>query len=106
VPDERIEKWKRWIDGSIKNNVLTMHLHRHAWRELAAVLEKNPGLPESYWWRDAELVAGVAGTRPHRGREVEDAERMVNSDPHPDLTALYVTPALPRERAMCVDGAI
>jgi hypothetical protein len=50
VADQRIEKWTRWIDGTIKNNVLTMHLHRHAWRELASILEQNPGLPESYWW--------------------------------------------------------
>ena len=50
MADQRIEKWTRWIDGSIKNNVLAMHLHRDAWREVAAILEQNPGLPESYWW--------------------------------------------------------
>jgi hypothetical protein len=50
VADQRIEKWTRWIDGVIKNNVLAMHLHRHAWREVAEILERNPGLPESYWW--------------------------------------------------------
>lgn len=50
MADQRIEKWQYWIDGTIKNSVLTMHLHRDAWREVAAMLEANGQLPESYWW--------------------------------------------------------
>jgi hypothetical protein len=26
VPDEQIEKWTRWVEGSIEANVFTMHL--------------------------------------------------------------------------------
>jgi AbiU2 len=50
VADERIEKWTRWIDGTIKNNVLTMHLHRETWRTLERTVAGNEALPESYWW--------------------------------------------------------
>jgi hypothetical protein len=50
MADERIEKWTRWIDGTIKTNVLTMHLHRETWRTLERTLAENEALPESYWW--------------------------------------------------------
>ncbi len=50
MTDLRIAKWKRWIEGTIYNNVLTMHLQRHAWREVAAIIENNGQLPASYWW--------------------------------------------------------
>ena len=48
--DLRLAKWNGWIDGTVKSNVLTMHLHRHAWEEVTAILQANPDLPESYWW--------------------------------------------------------
>jgi AbiU2 len=51
MTDQRIEKWTRWIDGTIKNNVITMHLQRHAWREVSKILQDNGQLPESYWWQ-------------------------------------------------------
>jgi hypothetical protein len=51
VADQRIEKWTRWIDGTIKDNVLTMHLQRKTWRDVSAILEENGQLPESYWWK-------------------------------------------------------
>jgi hypothetical protein len=50
MTDHRIEKWTRWIDGSIKNDVLTMHLHRDAWRTVAEILDAHGHLPPSYWW--------------------------------------------------------
>lgn len=50
MTDQRIEKWTRWMDGTIKNNVLTMHLHRHAWREMSGIATRHGHLPESYWW--------------------------------------------------------
>jgi hypothetical protein len=49
--DQRIEKWKRWIDGPIKSDVLTMHLQRDAYRTVSEMLAENAdNLPESYWW--------------------------------------------------------
>jgi hypothetical protein len=59
MSDPRIEKWTRWCDGMIKNNVLTMHLQRAAWREVAQILEDHGDLPESYWW---ELMRDTYGT--------------------------------------------
>ena len=32
------------MDGTIKNNVLTMYLRRHAWQEVSAILADNPDL--------------------------------------------------------------
>jgi hypothetical protein len=48
--DRRIAKWKGWCEGTIHHNVMTMNLHRHAWMEVAALLQRNDDLPESYWW--------------------------------------------------------
>lgn len=50
MTDQRIEKWVGWIEGIIKDNVLTMHLHRLVWREVSGMLAANSDLPESYWW--------------------------------------------------------
>src|SRR3954447_24957129 len=50
MANQRVQKWSNWIDGPIKNNVLSMHLHRHAWREVAGMLEgREEELPVSYW---------------------------------------------------------
>jgi hypothetical protein len=50
VTDQRIEKWTRWIEGTIRSNVLTMHLQRDAWRDVSDILQRNGQLPDSYWW--------------------------------------------------------
>jgi hypothetical protein len=50
MADHRIDKWTGWIDGRIKTNVLTMHLHRDAWGKVTNILQKNGQLPDSYWW--------------------------------------------------------
>jgi hypothetical protein len=50
VTDQRIEKWRRWIDGQMQNEIVTMHLHRATWRRVQAIIEHNGQLPESYWW--------------------------------------------------------
>jgi hypothetical protein len=47
---QRIEKWRRWIDGPIKASVITMNHHRQIWNGLGEVLRANPSLPESAWW--------------------------------------------------------
>lgn len=57
--DDRIAKWTRWIEGQIKNEVLTMHLHRHAWQEIRNVVHENGTLPDSYWW---EYFFDIYGT--------------------------------------------
>ncbi len=46
----RIDKWKRWCEGTFNNNVLTMYLQRYAWREVVKILQDHGQLPDSYWW--------------------------------------------------------
>jgi hypothetical protein len=48
---QRIEKWRRWMDGPIKASVITMNHHRQLWRGLADVIENNGSLPPSAWWQ-------------------------------------------------------
>jgi hypothetical protein len=74
VTDQRIDKWTRWIDGTIKNNVLAMHLQRDTWREVSDILQRNGQLPDSYWWefmRDTYATTQAVAVRrqadTHRG---------------------------------------
>jgi hypothetical protein len=39
---ERIEKWRGWIDGQIKDEVITMHLHRDTWSQTQTIIAANP----------------------------------------------------------------
>ncbi len=49
---QRIAKWKRWIDGPIKNDMFSMHLQRDCWLKVGKMLSQNAErLPESYWWQ-------------------------------------------------------
>lgn len=78
MADQRIEKWTRWCDGTIKNNVLTMHLHRDAWREVSKIIEDHGELPDSYWWEfmlDTYVVTQAVAVRRQ-------------ADTHPDVASL------------------
>ena len=50
MSDQRIEKWRRWCDGPIKDDVITMHARRFVWQQLQDMLKANTDLPTSYWW--------------------------------------------------------
>lgn len=50
MTESQFMRWTTWIDGTIKNEFLTMHLHRYAWQEVTKLVEDNAGLPDSYWW--------------------------------------------------------
>jgi hypothetical protein len=63
---QRIAKWRRWIDGTIKSNVSTMQLRRDTWIEVSKIVEENDQLPVSYWWEfmaDTYIVTQVAAVR-------------------------------------------
>jgi hypothetical protein len=79
MADQRIDKWTRWIDGTIKNNVLTMHLQRDAYRKVADILGANADdLPDSYWWefmRDTYATTQAVAVRRQ-------------ADTHPDVASL------------------
>ena len=51
MDDPRIVKWTGWCENTIKDNVLTMYLHRDTWREVSKIIEDNGQLPDSYWWQ-------------------------------------------------------
>jgi hypothetical protein len=50
MTDERVEKWRRWIDGQMKPEILTMHLYRDTWQQVQEIIRVNGSLPDSYWW--------------------------------------------------------
>jgi hypothetical protein len=78
VTDLRIAKWKRWCEGTIYNNVLTMDLHRHVWNEAGEIIEGNAELPDSYWWefmRDTYATTQAVAVRRQ-------------ADTHPDAASL------------------
>ena len=47
---QRIEKWTGWIDGQIKNEIMSMHLHLDTWEQVQELIKNNGQLPDSYWW--------------------------------------------------------
>jgi hypothetical protein len=79
MANQRIEKWTRWMDGTIKSNVMTMHLHRDAYRKVSEMLTANAdNLPESYWWefmRDTYATTQAVAVRRQ-------------ADAHPDVASL------------------
>lgn len=50
MTDSRIQKWLRWLEDEIQPEVMTMNLHRHVFREVGAIVERNATLPPSYWF--------------------------------------------------------
>jgi hypothetical protein len=50
MADSRIEKWRRWCAGRIRDDILTMHLHRHVFREVGEITKANSDLPASYFF--------------------------------------------------------
>ena len=52
MDDPRIEKWHRWFEQGITDDVYTMHLERFAWKRMEEIVNGNPALngTESYLW--------------------------------------------------------
>jgi hypothetical protein len=93
VVAQRIDKWTSWLDGTIKNNVLSMYLHRDVWREVSDMLRQRGNLPDSYWWdfmRDTYATTQAAAVRRQADRQ-DDAASLANliaevRDEAPNLT--------------------
>lgn len=79
MTDQRIAKWTGWIDGTIRSNVMTMHLQRDAYRKVSEMLGANAeNLPESYWW---EFMRDTYGT-------TQAVAVRRQADTHPDVASL------------------
>jgi hypothetical protein len=52
VTDDRIEKWRHWLERGISNDVYGMNLRRFAWKRIEEIARANPavGKTESYYW--------------------------------------------------------
>jgi hypothetical protein len=52
MTDPRIEKWRRWFEQGITDDIYTMHLERFAWERMEEIVNSNPALKgtESYLW--------------------------------------------------------
>ena len=52
MTDERVEKWKDWLEKGISNDVYSMHLQRDTWRRMHEIVDENVSLKEvtSYFW--------------------------------------------------------
>jgi hypothetical protein len=75
---QRIEKWRRWIDGPIKASVITMNHHRQIWRGLTEVIAAHGALPDSaYWQHYFDLYADMQAMAVRR-----------QADLHPDVASL------------------
>ncbi len=50
-PDSKIEMWTRWIEGTIRSEVLTMHHHQAVYRRVAEIVNtREPKLPDSLFF--------------------------------------------------------
>lgn len=52
MSDERIEKWKHWLEEGISGDVYSMHLQRFAWKRMHEIVDENEQLKatSSYFW--------------------------------------------------------
>jgi hypothetical protein len=68
-----VSNWLRWLEAEIHPEVMTMNLHRHVFRELGAIVERN-GTPPSYSFELSSLTYATSSRGPRRdGEEVVPA---------------------------------
>ena len=83
MADLRIEKWRRWFDQGITDDIYTMHLERFAWKRMEEIVNGNPALKgtESYLWEF--LFNTYAKTQAIRrfGRDDAEARRRIRQPP-------------------------
>lgn len=49
MTDSRIDKWAKWIDGRIYQEVMSMNLHRETYLTVGKIVDENEELPDSYF---------------------------------------------------------
>lgn len=105
--DERVARWTSWVrtNGAIHLNVVTMHLHRAAWRQVQEIVVANGSLPDSYWWeflRDTYATTQVTAVRRQtdvRRDAASLARLLVELRPRPQLLSreLALAPVADRD---------
>lgn len=73
-PDATLAKWRSWIEGPIRSDVVDMHFKRLIWREIAAMMDANPTvgeMPSAFWdfHKDSYAVAQAIAVRRQADRD-------------------------------------
>jgi hypothetical protein len=76
--DQRVAKWRRWLEGQMRNEILTMNLHRSFWQQTQGIIVANETLPPSSWW---EFISDLYGSS-----QASAVRRLV--DPHDNGVSL------------------
>jgi hypothetical protein len=69
-----LTKWRAWLE-SIRVDVAHLHLNRHLWRELVAIVRANPAIPEPGhimgWFATLYGTTQAIGIRRHADRSTQ-----------------------------------
>jgi hypothetical protein len=76
--EQRVAKWRRWLEGQMRNEILTMNLHRSFWQQTREIIVANETLPPSSWW---EFISDLYGSS-----QASAVRRLV--DPHDNGVSL------------------
>ena len=98
VVDEHVARWRGWIEGPIRHDVIGMHHKRQIWRELTVLLEANPGVADTpsvfwEWMRESYVTTQAIGIRRQADRDPRACSlaRLIEEmrDDAPRLTRAY-----------------
>lgn len=96
--DEHVERWRGWIEGPIRNDIIGMHHKRQIWRELGDMLSTNPrvaNMASTFWeWmRETYATTQAIGIRRQADRDPRACSlaRLIQEmrDDAPRLTRAY-----------------
>jgi hypothetical protein len=77
-----VVRWRSWLDGPIRSDVIGMHHRRYIWRRVGEIAEATPEVGDRpsvtgrrHDWNVAKATAGRHAGRPHQERDACVAER-------------------------------
>ena len=72
MADSRIEKWLRWLEKEIQQEIFDMNLRRYVFRDVGEIIEANGSLPPSYWFEfSSDTYATTQAVAIRRQAEVD-----------------------------------
>jgi len=98
LTDERVARWKGWIEGPIHNDIIGMHDKRQIWRDVIGMVEANPEVantPSAFWdWmRETYSTSQAIAIRRQADRDYRACSltRLIEQmrDDAPSLTRAY-----------------